>query len=305
MAAESVTRLCNNMVRDRMNKQRPLPLLAPLPPLPGASPTRSVAAELSFVFGLVSFTSVVVMFLSIAVVYLAIAEGAWAWGIFGALVAIVGWLPGLTFGGAALRRIDRSGGRLAGKRLAKWGIYLSWGAVLGMIAFGALFPFRGGPMGIRGTARTRMSQLTQGCLAYVADNEGQFPRSDWPHLVAPYIAPYLARQIKADAALPRSIESLLHSPVEHDAGRAWAMNAALATLRLEDIAHPSRTVLLFESKFGSPLSGGPELLTTQPLARHVPHSILNRSGDDVLFAFVDGSVRFVSPEESREVVWNP
>ena len=138
---------------------------------------------------------------------------------------------------------------------------------------------------VRGQAKTivAMNNAKQLCLAmvmYCDENDGRFPPSDsWPTALRPYLG---------------GSETLLTSPFDPDAGRAFAMNAQLDGRERPEIRHPERTVLVFECRFGSPPGGGQELLPEQP-----------RGPRGYVVGFLDGHVKSVRPGELDELIWIP
>lgn len=86
-------------------------------------------------------------------------------------------------------------------------------------------------------------------------------------------------------------ELLLH-PERPEAGPFLAMNEALDEMKISEIVDPANTILLFETRPGSPLFGGPELLPSDPRER-------------LIVVFVDGHVEILSPEEATLSNWMP
>ena len=71
----------------------------------------------------------------------------------------------------------------------------------------------------------------------------------------------------------------------------YAMNIHLVGTTVDEITSPHRTVLFFQARPRSPLSGGPELL---------------RAPEPYAIAFVDGHVEFASEYQARHLlVWDP
>ena len=193
-------------------------------------------------------------------------------------------IAALFLAGAAERRITRSAGLMRGRWIARSGAGLSAIVVLGALLAGHTSPLRPTPLTVE--ARQRLVTLVEATLDYTRTNGGRFPvGSDWPHLIEPYLGLYLA-------VGDQSVEALWSSPADPEAGRAYALNAALAGRALSEVKAPSRTVLLFEARPGSPAAGGRELLPSKP-----------RVGWSYHFGFVDGSVGAVDADELDELVW--
>lgn len=74
----------------------------------------------------------------------------------------------------------------------------------------------------------------------------------------------------------------------------YAMNAQLKGLRLKDVADPASTVLVFESRPGRNLYGGPELFPRKP-----------RHRDYYIIAFADGRVNALTKDYIKKLNWNP
>jgi len=119
--------------------------------------------------------------------------------------------------------------------------------------------------------------LSVAALMYTQDFRNYNPSAaDWPETLRPY---YMD-------------DSVLASPHKPEAGRAYAMSAALDLMRYDDVKEPGSTVFFFEAEFGSPPSGGPELLPDEP-----------RHPDGYVISFYDGHVTQVPPEEIDELIW--
>ena len=127
-----------------------------------------------------------------------------------------------------------------------------------------------------------MNMAKQICIAmvmYCDENDGRFPTAhNWPDILAPYLGDGV----------------ILESPFAPHAGRVWAMNAHLNGRRLRDIKQPARTVLIFESRPGSPPAGGQEFLS---------HGLRGRKG--YVIGFLDGHVEIVPPVNLGGLIWIP
>lgn len=193
-------------------------------------------------------------------------------------------IAALFLAGAAERRITRSAGLMRGRWIARSGAGLSAIVVLGALLAGYTSPLRPTPLTVE--ARQRLVTLVDATLDYTRTNGGRFPvGNDWPHLIEPYLGLYLA-------VGDQSVEALWSSPADPEAGRAYALNAALAGRALSEVKDPSRTVLLFEVRPGSPAVGGREMLPSKPSVGWSYH-----------FGFVDGSVGAADADELDELVW--
>lgn len=207
-------------------------------------------------------------------------------GICGFVSCGISSIVGLILGIIGLGSIKKSAGQLKGQGLAIAGIAVS---ALGIV----LMPLIGLMMAIltpalvsaRHQARSAatMHNAKQLCLAmimYSDEHDGRFPPADnWPDALAPYLG---------------HEEKILRSVFNPEAGRAWAVNAHLGARQQSDIAQPHRVVLVFEAAYGSPPSGGRELLPEKP-----------RGHRGYVIGFLDGHVESVRPERLDELVWQP
>jgi hypothetical protein len=116
-------------------------------------------------------------------------------------------------------------------------------------------------------------------MMYSEDHDGFLPPAhNWPDALDHYLAD----------------GRILEYPFDQHAGRAWAMNASLSGRRLRDIQQPYRTVLIFESRLGSPPAGGRELLPQRPRGRK-----------GYVIGFLDGHAEIVRPENLGTLIWIP
>ena len=127
---------------------------------------------------------------------------------------------------------------------------------------------------------THFRELGVVVSAYATDYGGRFPPTDdWENALLPYT----------------SGGEVFLSPVNPEAGRAYAMNGNLEGLRIDEISNPARTVLFFECPFGSPPAGGPELMLDVP-----------RHADGYVIIFVNGNVEAgITPSRFDELIWEP
>jgi phosphate/sulfate permease len=207
-------------------------------------------------------------------------------GICGFVACGITSIVGLILGIVGVGSIRKSAGQLKGEGLAIAGIVVSAISLILVpvmcIMMAILMPAL---VRARSHARTAASlnNVKQACLAvilYCDEHDGKFPPADnWPDV----LEPYLGRD-----------EKILSSPFDPDAGRAYAINAHLNGRQRSDIDQPHRTVLVFEARFGSPPSGGRELLPEKPRGR-----------TGYVIGFLDGHLECVLPERLDELVWEP
>ena len=190
-------------------------------------------------------------------------------------------LPGLVYlsgtlalGVAAVIRVFASRGRLAGRAYAITGSLLSaFGLYLTFTVF-----YSAAAAANKALCLCNIKQVALAVTMYEADHNGALPPADaW-----------------SDKLFPRYImeKDLFTCPEAPNLKSGYAFNRALAGVRLAKIAHPERTVLLYESDLGWNGAGGPETLVKKP--RHW--------GQDV-FAFADGSCRALKRGEESGLAW--
>lgn len=123
-----------------------------------------------------------------------------------------------------------------------------------------------------------VKQIDTAVLKYCGKHDGHFPPvTEWNNVI-----PRRYRRILRDCPKARSSK-----PV-------YAMNAKLEGLTVSSVHEPAHTVLVFESRPGENLSGGPELLPSEP--RHY---------DGCFVGFVDGSVKLIPKRDVGKLVWDP
>lgn len=207
-------------------------------------------------------------------------------GICGFVSCGIASIVGLILGIIGLSSIKKSAGQLKGEGLAITGIAASAVGIVLVptmsILMAIMMPALSSARHQARTAAT-MNNAKQLCLAmimYSDEHDGRFPPADnWPDALAPYLG---------------HDEKILRSLFDPKAGRAWAMNAYLRGRQQSDIEQPHRVVLIFEAEYGSPPSGGQELLPEEP-----------RGNRGYVIGFLDGHVEIVRPEKLDELNWQP
>ncbi len=204
-------------------------------------------------------------------------------GIFGGcgITAILG----LILGFVARAKIRNSRGKLKGKGLALAGIIVSVLSIVGTVVGGivAIKTFTQAVAVVDGEERIgiNLNSLVKGQKFYSHASNQVFPdANDWPDQLAQYMG--------------GSVDEFVILPYEPEAGRAIAYNATLTGINDRDIRDPARTPVFFEAAFGSPPSGGPELLPNPP----------RRPGGHWI-GFVDGHVDIVPADQINTLVWDP
>ena len=185
-------------------------------------------------------------------------------------------LPAIILGIIALVKISKSSGQLKGKGLAITGIALP-PTLLPIIALlmGLLMPAlaRVRQISYRMVCGTNMSALGKAMLVYASDNNDMFPTpSKWCDLLI-------------ENCDVNEINFVCKGAPEGPCN--YAMNKNIEKL---GSAAPPDMVLLFESRPGWNLSGGPESLTTD-----------NHDGEGCNVLLVDGYVEFVKTACSAPV----
>lgn len=205
-------------------------------------------------------------------------------------------IPGIILGILGLRSVSRGGGQVKGSGLAIAGLVTStvglcvWlfvaaPAVMGLwLFYHAEMAARQGAIKSRAAesptesaARSMIGMKTEAAVvrAFAEEHSGRLPTAaEYPETLEPYYK---------DQGRPLA-----------PAGRRFAMNKAVAGLRLADILKPERTVLLFETREHEDLVGGKDLLRT-----------LIGSDDAYVIAFVDGHVEWLTQEEVDGLIWQP
>ena len=211
-------------------------------------------------------------------------------GILGPCTVGLAAVAGLILGIIALSRIAKSAGQLTGRGLAIAGIILSAAtpvllAIVAMLA-GILLPAVFSALDAAKSAHS-MNNVQQLCMAthtYATLHRQQLPPADsWPQVLQEQMG--LSADVMTD---PDDDKDSL----DPDDNRAYAMNAGLGgTIQHPD---PSRTVLFFECRPGTPPAGGPDLLPDEP--RHAGRYVIG---------FLDGHVERVAPEEVKQLLWQP
>ncbi|MCX5676285.1 MAG: DUF1559 domain-containing protein [Planctomycetota bacterium] len=212
-------------------------------------------------------------------------SGIYTLGIGGAMGLLIG-IVGLIFSIVALRRIRRTPGQVTGRGLAIAGLVTSIAAVvlgavvtavMGGIMIFALTEARHEAEQVQCT--NNVHQVGVAMMNYSADNKGRLPPPDsWPEAIKAHLGD----------------DTVLAEPGAADQGRAYAMNAALAGKRLEDIRRASQTVMIFECAPGAPPAGGPDNLPPKP---HHPRGYV--------IGFCDGHVEIVAKNDLDRLIWDP
>ena len=208
-------------------------------------------------------------------------------GIGGLLTCGLSAIVGVILGIVALVKMSKAPAT-GGKGLAIAGVVVSGLGVLLIPVMGMLVAILlPAVSSARDQARkvafmNNLRQLSVATMMYTTEQDGRLPpHQSWQE--------ELERQGHVG-----NIDDLTRAPSEPEAGRAVAMNAALAGLRIGEVAAPSRTVLFFECRPGAPPAGGPDLLPPEPRYR-----------GGYVIAFCDRHIETVPPERVHDLIWDP
>ena len=130
--------------------------------------------------------------------------------------------------------------------------------------------------GVQAACIARLKSLELSFKLYADDFDGSLPSVEsWCDTLRKYMLP----------------ENLICPGSDAKEGQSsYAMNEFLAGKKLAEL--PPDLVLLFESKPGWNMAGGPEILTTE-----------NHEGECCNVLFVDGHVEFISANEISKLKW--
>lgn len=208
-------------------------------------------------------------------------------GVLGFCTGITA-IVGLILGVIGIRQIQRSNGKLRGQGVAVAGVAISAGALL--IAFLAVVVLVGVTMPAVGIARQAATQarataearqIAQAMMQYHTSYRSEFPPVDaWRSALT--TVDELDEQTDGDGGGKTVIPG------------GFSMNAALDGMHAYDVAEPGRTVMIFETPSGSPLSGGREVMAGEPL-----------NADGFVIIFVDSTVELVPADQLDELIWDP
>jgi Tfp pilus assembly protein PilE len=212
-------------------------------------------------------------------------------GIAGFCTVGLGSIAGIILGVMGLGRIRRSIGQVGGRGIAIAGIITSvvglllWivVAVISVLVAGLGFAtLQTAVEQAQGQmARVNMMHLCRAANQYAAENNDRFPPPDsWPQALKD------SHAIEGDQAMT--------DPADPNAGRIFAMNAALRDVKMSNVTSPSQTVLFFECGPGGPMCGGLGDLPPTP-----------RRSSGYLIGFCDGHVEDVRPDKIGLLIWDP
>jgi hypothetical protein len=212
-------------------------------------------------------------------------------GIAGLCTVGLTGIVGIILGIIALKKIGRSGGQVAGRGLAIGGIVASVVTLLvgAILVAASFFLWIGGSRAWQTASvasqrmimMSHMMMVSKATMQYAAANQDRFPPPDtWP------------QALKDAHVLPD--ETLLFDPLNPQAGRVIAMNAALAGRKTSDLRQQSETVLFFECAPGAPPAGGAANLPPEP-----------RDLAGYVIGFCDGHVETVAKNDLGRLIWEP
>ncbi len=198
-------------------------------------------------------------------------------GIMGFVCAGITALVGLVLGIIALRRINKSQGRLGGRGLAIAGISVSAAMLvfLPVMMLPALVKAKQRAQAIN--CKSNLHQLGVAARTYAQSSGGRLPSAtNWCDL----LQPQLTRQ------------NIFYCPAEKSQLCGYGFNAALSGRLLNEV-NPS-TVMLFEIPGGWNVSGGPEQMLQN-----------GRHGRTFSVVFADGSAQQLTLPALQNLRWDP
>jgi prepilin-type processing-associated H-X9-DG protein len=197
-------------------------------------------------------------------------------GILGFCTLFITAPLAMLFGISAISTINYSQGKLKGKGFAIAGISIS--SIELILAIFILMPAlaRMHTISPRIICAVNLKRLGASTIMYANNNKGQYPTSD----------KWCDSLIKYDPDLNKK---MFRCNGDIQGPSSYAMNKNIEKL---EVNPPPDMVLLFESKPGWNLSGGPELLTTE-----------NHHGEGCNILFCDGHTKFVFSEDINSLRW--
>jgi len=212
-------------------------------------------------------------------------------GIAGFCTVGLGGIAGIILGVMGLGRIRQSVGQIGGRGIAIAGIItsivslLAWAILAAITALFVGVGWRAYETAVEqeqgSSARINLLHLCTTVQKYANENNDRFPPPDsWPQALKD------SRAIESDDALT--------DPADREAGRIFAMNAALRDVKVSEVNSPRQTVLFFECGPGGPISGGPADFPPAP-----------RRPSGYLIGFCDGHVEDVKPDRLDRLTWDP
>jgi hypothetical protein len=198
-------------------------------------------------------------------------------------------VPALILGLVSIFKIEKSAGRLKGKGLAIAGVAVPGAIIPFALMLGIMLPavFYARGMAHRAVCAANMSALGTAMLVYANDYDNKFPTpSQWCDLLIKY-ADVNERMFRCRGAFGcrgmrccKGVSGKLCS---------YAMNKNIEGLGAKA---PPDMVLLFETRPGWNLSGGPEILSAD-----------NHRGEGCNILFNDMHVAFVKTKDLNDLKW--
>lgn len=155
-----------------------------------------------------------------------------------------------------------------------------------------------------GSCQSNQKQIALGFFMYEQDYDklpsAIFPGQTvgWANSLQPYLKSYSIFQCPSETNFPQKDPPLPDQPDFTD----YCMNRNLSGVKDENINNPAQIIILGDGDGGSPLSTASYAINQLPIQwRTLPDSPIKRHLDGANYAFLDGHVKWVKPEQIAQV----